>query len=381
MYGNYQSQSGNGYQFSSGGNGNFSYQSYQGQGQINQGQPQDPYYNIFSHPNQNPNLFQQPQPLVLPSAQQPNFYYQNNQPPQQNPMQYFPPMPQYPQQQQTSTAYQQTQNQYPINSQQQQQNAYYNYNYQQQSNKKSPTTQRNVVQIPPELRSPANPLESKSSSLSSIYKPYRSPFSIPDDVKKATQNNHQNVQKPVSSFAYIPPQYTVDPNSNSCCSFLKTGRQPSSGNYYMCYTCQENISQVNKNKKTTQSVIICENCAKKCHVGHAYLEVSPYASQYCDCGSGNIARRMGPNSNSKCNCKIVPSNVTSCIMYTNKNNINQYPLFYCETCSKNSRDKWLVCSACASICHAGHKLNPAGVGNCCNCNCCKTCKLYERIKK
>ena len=341
MYPNYNYQPGSGFQYSSNGNGNFICQSYQGQGQVNQGQAQNQFHNIFAHPNQNPNLFQQQRFQYPPSIQQ-QVIYPNTSPPQQNQNQFYPPMPQYPPLPQQQ-AYYPPQNSYSTNYNQQSKSTQH---YQQNNSQNKPPTQNNSIQIP---------LELKSSSLTSLYKPYRNPFSISDDNNKASVNIHKNIHQPISvgSFAYIPPPFSFDPKSDNCCSFLKTGRQPCTGKYYVCYTCQQKISEI-PNNDTNQSVVVCENCAKKCHAYHALQIINPYFPVYCDCGSGNIAKRMGPNSHSICNCKIIPTNITSCIVYLN-NMSNQYPLFYCETCSQQYKNIFIVCNACASICHSGHK--------------------------
>ena len=92
--GNFQGQYGAGYQFV-GNNSGVLYQCYQSQGQMN---PPNQVHDIFAHPNQNPNLFQQNQFSTRPPNQQQNYYFQQNYqppPPRPNPSQYFPPMGQY----------------------------------------------------------------------------------------------------------------------------------------------------------------------------------------------------------------------------------------------------------------------------------------------
>ncbi|KAK8842341.1 hypothetical protein M9Y10_025919 [Tritrichomonas musculus] len=402
--GNFPNQYGNHFQYPVDGNGNFASQGYQGQGYY-QNPPMNQYGGIFAHPNQNTSFYYQHQNFARPPSNPSHHHHSNY---QQRPNQnlYYPPASQIPQQipqqypQQRYPAPQpQSQNQYPqppFQQPPQPQNQVPSYHPQndiqpidqhqgqkiEQSVTFPPKSSDNSIYVPPELLVPANPLEDESLSLSPLYKPYRSPFSFDIESKQSSSvQNNQDVND--SSFSYAAPPFSFNPNSTACCSFLKYGLQPVQGKFFICQTCTRNISQSlnkgNAHSADISPVTVCENCRNTCHKNHSFELLNPYIPAICHCGSGLIDDCLGPNSNMRCKCQLVPDNVKSCIMSNNPK--DNHPLFICQTCSKKFNNNFIVCCACASICHVGHELDSAGFGCICNCNDCKSCKLVDNSMK
>ena len=129
------------------------------------------------------------------------------------------------------------------------------------------------------------------------------------------------------------------------CSYIRTGRWGTNQKRFHCKTCG-----------LMGDMGICEVCAKRCHSGHAVIEVSNFAHFGCDCGA----------ECSKHPCKCIPDNSCCTLGRIGRNSSTQH-VWGCRTCGLSGSQG--VCNQCAERCHAGHQLVDQGCWNQFSCSC------------
>lgn len=169
----------------------------------------------------------------------------------------------------------------------------------------------------------------------------------------------------------VPAGQPTQPSSNDLasnppCTYLQTGQDMVKQRLYVCSTCNFHNGEC-----------ICDNCARVCHAGHDLRVLDEKG--FCDCGAGSLpipCKCIYSNPSLQAvNPSFIPGPCT--FNQTGKKYMDQ-PFYRCITCGLVEPNG--CCQQCASICHQGHQLVPAGIlssfcdcgsGECSGCPICK----------
>ena len=140
-------------------------------------------------------------------------------------------------------------------------------------------------------------------------------------------------------------------NAMQCTYAVNGKRQPEQPIYY-CHTCGLDNSDPEDEKG------ICEACAYICHAGHDLEFVGNIKGFICDCGSSC--------GKQPCIC-CAPGKAHPCCTSTISPGFTRQRMWYCRTCGLQGKNG--CCTACAKICHNGHKVVDMGIIDKFECDC------------
>ena len=136
------------------------------------------------------------------------------------------------------------------------------------------------------------------------------------------------------------------------CTYSLFGLRPPEQPIYHCLTCNLDATDTSDEKG------ICESCAYICHAGHELVLAGNYKGFICSCGSSCT---MEP-----CLC-CAPGKAHPCCSYSLCKKYTRQRLWYCRTCGLEGKQG--CCTACAKICHRGHRVVSMGVFDKFICDC------------